>query len=88
MSGPRVPVPDHFQHGITVDHVTFRYPGDQRPVLADVTIEIPAGSTLALVGENGAGKSTLVKLLCGLYQPTSVLMADTIAVLAGGQVVE
>ena len=34
-------------------------------------MDIPAGSVLALVGENGAGKSTLVKLLCGLYQPTS-----------------
>ena len=69
--GPRVPVPDRFARGITVDHVTFRYPGDDRPVLDNVSIEIPAGSTLALVGENGAGKSTLVKLLCGLYQPTS-----------------
>jgi ATP-binding cassette subfamily B protein len=40
-------------------------------VLSGVWLDIPAGSALALVGENGAGKSTLVKLLCGLYQPTS-----------------
>jgi ATP-binding cassette, subfamily B, bacterial len=40
-------------------------------VLSGVWLHIPAGAVLALVGENGAGKSTLVKLLCGLYQPTS-----------------
>ena len=40
-------------------------------MLSGVSMDIPAGSVLALVGENGAGKSTLVKLLCGLYQPTS-----------------
>jgi ATP-binding cassette subfamily B protein len=39
-------------------------------VLAEVCLTLPAGSTVAIVGENGAGKSTLVKLLCGLYQPT------------------
>jgi ATP-binding cassette subfamily B protein len=39
-------------------------------VLEDVSLFIPAGTTLALVGENGAGKSTLVKLLCGMYAPS------------------
>lgn len=57
--------------GITLEHVTFHYPGTDRPVLDDVSLTIPAGGVLAVVGENGAGKSTLVKLLSGLYQPTS-----------------
>jgi ATP-binding cassette subfamily B protein len=58
-------------HGITLENVSFAYPGADRPVLSEVSLHIPAGSVLALVGENGAGKSTLVKLLCGLYRPTS-----------------
>ncbi|MFE2377232.1 ABC transporter ATP-binding protein [Streptomyces sp. NPDC059398] len=64
-------VPRRLQRGIRLDHVSFTYPGTDRPVLQDVTLDLPAGATVALVGENGAGKSTLVKLLCGLYQPTS-----------------
>jgi ATP-binding cassette subfamily B protein len=50
--------------------VSFRYPGTEADVLTDVRLEVPAGSTIALVGENGAGKSTLVKLLCRFYEPT------------------
>jgi ATP-binding cassette, subfamily B, bacterial len=64
-------VPEQLTGGITLDNVSFTYPGAPEPVLSGVSLHIPAGSTLALVGENGAGKSTLVKLLCGLYQPTS-----------------
>ena len=64
-------VPERLVRGITLEDVSFSYPGAERPVLAGVSMHIPAGSVLALVGENGAGKSTLVKLLCGLYQPTS-----------------
>jgi ATP-binding cassette, subfamily B, bacterial len=64
-------VPGRLAHGITLEDVSFTYPGATRPVLSGVSMHIPAGSVLALVGENGAGKSTLVKLLCGLYQPTS-----------------
>lgn len=56
---------------IVLDHVSFRYPGARGMVLADVTARLPAGSVVAVVGDNGAGKSTLVKLLCGLYQPSS-----------------
>jgi ATP-binding cassette subfamily B protein len=51
--------------------VDFRYPGTDRIVLAGVNLHLPAGSTVAIVGENGAGKSTLVKLLCRFYEPTS-----------------
>lgn len=56
--------------GIRLEHVHFRYPGRDRDALEDVTLDLPAGSVVALVGENGAGKTTLVKLLCGLYSPT------------------
>jgi ATP-binding cassette subfamily B protein len=66
-----VGVPRRLVRGITLEDVSFTYPGAERPVLSGVSMHIPAGSVLALVGENGAGKSTLVKLLCGLYQPTS-----------------
>jgi ATP-binding cassette subfamily B protein len=64
-------VPGRLTRAITLEDVSFTYPGAERPVLSGISMDIPAGSVLALVGENGAGKSTLVKLLCGLYQPTS-----------------
>jgi ATP-binding cassette subfamily B protein len=64
-------VPGRLRHGIRLEGVGFTYPGTERSVLRDVTLDLPSGSTIALVGENGAGKSTLVKLLCGLYEPTS-----------------
>lgn len=57
--------------GITLDNVSFRYPGSDRQVLSDITLRLPMGTVVAIVGENGAGKSTLIKLLNGLYQPTS-----------------
>lgn len=57
--------------GIRFENVTFSYPESEHPVLLDVTLHIPLGESLALVGENGAGKTTLIKLLTGLYHPTS-----------------
>jgi ABC-type multidrug transport system fused ATPase/permease subunit len=53
--------------------VSFRYPGagDSTPVLDGFDLTIPAGSSLAIVGQNGAGKTTLAKLLCRLYDPQS-----------------
>jgi ATP-binding cassette subfamily B protein len=64
------PVPRPFRKGIVLDHVSFRYPGSDRPVLDGIDLEIHPGEHVALVGENGSGKSTLVKLLCRLYDPT------------------
>jgi ABC-type multidrug transport system fused ATPase/permease subunit len=51
--------------------VTFTYPTGSRPVLEHLTLTIPAGSSLAIVGQNGAGKTTIAKLLCRLYDPDS-----------------
>ncbi len=55
--------------GIRFDAVTFGYPQADRPVLEGFDLTIPAGSSLAIVGQNGAGKTTLAKLLCRLYDP-------------------
>lgn len=67
-AAPR-PVPP-LTTGITLQHVSFRY-SEQHPwVLRDITLELPAGRCLALVGLNGAGKTTLVKLLARMYDPT------------------
>ncbi len=57
---------------ISFDNVTFAYPGNaERVILKNVSFDMPAGSTVAIIGDNGAGKSTIVKLLTGMYQPTS-----------------
>ena len=56
---------------IELEHVSFTYPGSRVPTLKDLNLTIRPGEKIALVGLNGAGKSTLVKLLCGLYRPTS-----------------
>jgi ATP-binding cassette subfamily B protein len=71
-------VPAVLRHGITLDHVSFHYPGSPIAVLDDVTLQLPAGAAVALVGENGAGKTSIVKLLTGMYRPTTgrVLLDD------------
>jgi ATP-binding cassette, subfamily B, bacterial len=57
--------------GISFENVSFTYPGASEPTLQDITLQLPPGSSLALVGENGSGKTTLIKLLTRLYSPTS-----------------
>jgi ATP-binding cassette subfamily B protein len=57
--------------GIALQQIGFCYPGTDTAILRGVDILLPAGSTVALVGENGAGKTTLVKLLCLMYTPDS-----------------
>ncbi|MDF2707092.1 MAG: putative ATP-binding component of an transport protein [Nonomuraea muscovyensis] len=54
---------------LTAEHVTFTYPGADRPALSDVSVTLGRGEVVALVGENGSGKTTLAKLLAGLYRP-------------------
>jgi ATP-binding cassette subfamily B protein len=56
---------------VRLDNVRFTYPGRESPTLNGLTLDIPAGQSLAIVGVNGAGKSTLIKLLCGFYEPDS-----------------
>ncbi len=63
--------PATLRTGIRLDRVSFAYPGTSRVVLDDVSLSLPAGSVVAVVGENGAGKTTLVKLLAKMYEPTA-----------------
>ena len=72
-------VPAAIQRGIRLEHVSFAYPGTSRTVLDDVSLTLPAGTVVAIVGENGAGKTTLVKLLSKLYEPSSgaIFVDDT-----------
>jgi len=65
------PVPERLEHGIQLDHVSFQYPGSSTTVLDDISLALPAGASVALVGENGAGKTTIIKLLTAMYQPTA-----------------
>ncbi|GAA4244679.1 ABC transporter ATP-binding protein [Dactylosporangium darangshiense] len=67
---PGQPAPRVLTSGITLRDVRFRYAGAERDTLSGIDLDLPAGSTVAIVGANGAGKSTLVKLLTGLYEPT------------------
>lgn len=56
---------------IQIDRMSFHYPGSKNKVLDDISMTVSAGQCVAIVGENGAGKSTFIKLLTGLYEPTS-----------------
>lgn len=56
---------------IVFERVSFRYPGAKEDALSELDLTLEPGETVALVGKNGAGKTTLVKLLAGLYEPTS-----------------
>lgn len=65
------PPPECLHDGITLKSVSYRYNGAERATVQDISLTLPAGKVIALVGENGAGKSTLVKLLTGLYKPSA-----------------
>ncbi len=64
------PVPA-LAEGIRLERLFFRYPEAERDALGGLDLHIPGGTSVAVVGENAAGKSTLVKILHGLYTPTS-----------------
>jgi ABC-type multidrug transport system fused ATPase/permease subunit len=66
------------QHGIEIQNVSFRYPctdeeegNTEEPVLRDVSLSVPSGSWLCVMGASGCGKSTFVNLLARLYEPDS-----------------
>lgn len=63
--------PPVLHEGIRFDHVSFAYPGTTHLVLEDISLTLPPGAVVAIVGENGAGKTTLVKLLAKMYEPMS-----------------
>jgi ATP-binding cassette, subfamily B, bacterial len=67
----RAAVPSSRSPEIRFRDVTFTYPTGSRPVLQGFDLTIPAGASLAIVGQNGAGKTTIAKLLCRLYDPDS-----------------
>ena len=56
---------------IRFEHVCFSYPNAGTETLNDISFELDLSKSTAIVGENGSGKTTIIKLLCGLYQPTS-----------------
>ncbi len=62
---------ERIQGDIEFRDVTFRYPDGNEDVLTHFSLKIPAGTTVAIVGETGAGKSTLVNLACRFFEPTS-----------------
>jgi len=66
-----LPVPSQLTKGIRFDKVSFAYPGTSRNVLENISIDLPSGAVVAIVGENGAGKTTIVKLLSKFYEPSS-----------------
>ncbi len=63
-------VPDLREHVFEFRNVSFRYPGSETMILKNVSIRIPSGQRLSIVGMNGAGKTTFIKLLTRLYDPT------------------
>ena len=56
--------------GVTFENVWFKYPDGEENVLEEFSLDIPPGTTVAIVGETGAGKSTIVNLACRFYEPT------------------
>lgn len=62
-------IPEQLVSGITIEHLSFTYPGADKPALEDICVHLPAGSVTAIVGEYGSGKTTLVKMLFKFHTP-------------------
>ena len=91
LSGP-APLPPEAQEGppmplrdrLTIEDVSFAYPGAEGTALSELSLEIEAGSVVGIVGSTGAGKSTLVDLILGLLEPDEGEIAADGVVLRGG----
>jgi ATP-binding cassette, subfamily B, multidrug efflux pump len=66
---PDASVPDTVQGALEFRNLTFQYPNSPAPVLHDISLSVPAGTTLAIVGHTGSGKSTLVNMIPRLFDP-------------------
>ncbi|MGI5212807.1 ABC transporter ATP-binding protein [Plantactinospora sp. CA-290183] len=66
---PGRPAPQRLERGIRLENVSFHYAGNPDTVLGPLTVDLPAGGVVAIVGEHGSGKTTLVKLLSKFYRP-------------------
>ncbi|MEN9510348.1 MAG: hypothetical protein RLZZ370_167 [Bacteroidota bacterium] len=66
---PGTGLPFRFQEQMELEDVTFTYPDKQQPALAQISLSIPRGSTLGVLGQTGSGKSTLAALIMRLYDP-------------------
>jgi len=66
---PSLPLP--FERSIVLEHLSYRYPSMPQRAIEDVSLEIPRGHWIGLIGPTGAGKTTLVDLMLGLFVPTA-----------------
>ncbi|MFA5204189.1 MAG: ABC transporter ATP-binding protein [Lentisphaeria bacterium] len=64
-----VPFPAPVRHGLSLRHLSFRFPGSGEPVLHDINLDVPAGGWLCVMGASGTGKTTLLHLLARLHEP-------------------
>jgi len=83
-----LPAPAVLREGIRFEHVSFAYPGASRLALEDISLTLPPGAVVAIVGENGAGKTTLVKLIAKMYEPASgAILVDGVSLsrIAAGE---
>jgi ATP-binding cassette subfamily C protein len=67
----REPVPLSFEKAIRLENITFNYPGLNRALLDNFSLEIPKNSSIGIIGATGSGKSTLVDIILGLHRPQS-----------------
>ena len=65
----RIPVP-YIIGNVKFDHVSYHYPGDEKAVVKDFTLDVKQGERIAIVGSSGSGKSTVMNLVIGLLSPT------------------
>jgi ATP-binding cassette, subfamily B, bacterial len=66
-----LPLAKSFEQSIELRRVDFEYPGTKKSVVKDISLVIPFGSSMAIVGPSGAGKTTLLSVVCGLLSPSS-----------------